>query len=243
MENPQKEYLPDYILSGLTLRLFNKLGGFYSDCLPKNNPNVIKACESIEQNVQNVYNVITDAIEKMSNNRNLGYVYRHFLTSVYVLVYYRHRDEDDYQLVVFDPLKDKMGDFASKNIINQTVDKMLEEDVKLQAIQAKKNTTSNLQQGLMPATGMTIRLADKRGSDFVRAIQAMCLCGYFEHKNKTSVTPTEVGSMLVKLLGRNTEWKSLLQSAFECDNPLKTFDELRDSAQNYWQNRTGIKNN
>lgn len=236
------EYLPEYILDGLTLRVINKLGNFYQDCMPKNNADVIKACKTIEQNVQQVYSVIANAKRNMNSNPGgYGYRYRHFLTSVYVLLYYRHRDDEPYKLVVFPQLKLEMGDYANKTIIKEVVDKMLEEDAKLRSMQENKNTGINLQMELTSGTDNPIMLADKRGSDFVRAVQAMCLSGYFVHKDKTMATPTEVGSMLVKLFGRNTEWKSLLQKAYGRDNPLKTFDELRDKAQEYWQNRAGIK--
>ena len=244
MENTLNEYLPEYILDGLTLRVINKLGNFCQDCMPKNNADVIKACRTIEQNVQLVYSVITNAKRNMNTYLNgYGYRYRHFLTSVYVLLYYRHCNDEPYQIVVFPQLKLEMGDFANKTIIKEVVDKMLEEDAKLRSMQEKKSSSSILQMELASGTENPIELADKRGSDFVRAVQAMCLCGYFEHKDKTFVTPTEVGSMLVKLFGRNTEWKSLLQKAYGRDNPLKTFDELRDKAQEYWQKRAGIKDN
>lgn len=91
MENTLNEYLPEYILDGLTLRVINKLGNFYPDCKPKNNAGVIKACKTIEQNVQQVYSVIVNA--KCSLNTNPGYAYkfRHFLTSVYVLLSWASR--------------------------------------------------------------------------------------------------------------------------------------------------------
>ncbi len=58
--------------------------------------------------------------------------------------------------------------------------------------------------------------------------------GYFRHADKSSVTATEVGEMMLKLVGVGTEWKSMLQKAFSRDNPMKTFDNLRDAAQSYW---------
>ena len=48
METKDNEYLPEYILDGLTLRVINKLGNFYLDCTPKNNSDVIKACRTID---------------------------------------------------------------------------------------------------------------------------------------------------------------------------------------------------
>ena len=140
MENTLNEYLPEYILDGLTLRLIDKLGNFYPDCTPKNNPDVIKACRSIEQNVQQVYSVIANAKRSMNTNPGgYGYRYRHFLTSVYILLYYRHRDDEPYIMVVFPQLKSEMGDFAAKTIIKEVVGKMLEEDAKLRSLEENKN--------------------------------------------------------------------------------------------------------
>ena len=102
------------------------------------------------------------------------------------------------------------------------------------AIRDKKDNTTTIDKP------NPIVLADNRGSDFVRVIKSMSLCGYFVHKDGTEVTATEIGSMLTKQFGRNTEWKSLLQKAFSRDNPLKTYDELRDKAQEYWQNRANL---
>ena len=148
-ENMNNEYLPEYILDGLTLRVINKLGNFYQDCTPKSNADVIKACRTIEQNVQQVYSVIANAKRSMNQNGGYGYRYRHFLTSVYVLLYYRHRDEEAYQMVVFTHLKPEMGDFAAKIVIKEVVDKMLEEDAKLRSMQEKKHDeqTSNKSTG------------------------------------------------------------------------------------------------
>lgn len=86
-----------------------------------------------------------------------------------------------------------------------------------------------------------IILAADRGSDFIRVIHSMCRKGYFIHDDKTIANPTEVGALLTKQFGKNTKWNSALQAAFKCDNPLQTFDELRDSAQEYWQERENIK--
>ena len=139
MENTLNEYLPEYILDGLTLRVINKLGNFYSDYTPKNNADVIKACKTIEQNVQQVYSVIVNARRSMKRNSGYGSEFRHFLTSVYIVLYYRHRDEEPYQVLVFPQLKAEMGDFAAKTIMNEELDKMLEEDAKLRSVQEKKH--------------------------------------------------------------------------------------------------------
>lgn len=88
--------------------------------------------------------------------------------------------------------------------------------------------------------GKRIILADRRNSDFTRIVQAMVTEGYFRHADKSQVTATEVGEMMLKLVGVSTEWKSMLQKAYSRDNPLKTFDKLRDAAQKYWSERAHL---
>ena len=97
-----------------------------------------------------------------------------------------------------------------------------------------------VQQNVEASDGKRIILADKRYSDFTRIVQAMIQDGYFTHADKSAVTATEVGEMMLKLLGVSTSWKSMLQKAFSRDNPMKTFDNLRDAAQSYWQKRANI---
>jgi hypothetical protein len=46
--------------------------------------------------------------------------------------------------------------------------------------------------------------------------------------------------MLLKIFGVSNTWKSVLQKAFSRENPLKTFDELRDAGQKYWEGRAGL---
>lgn len=97
-----------------------------------------------------------------------------------------------------------------------------------------------IQSNLDAGDGKRIILADRRGSDFTRIVQAMVEDGYFCHADKSEVTATEVGEMWLRFMGVATEWKSMLQKAFNRDKPLKTFDQLRDAAQSYWQKRANI---
>ena len=97
-----------------------------------------------------------------------------------------------------------------------------------------------VEENLNANDGKRIILANRRNSDFTRIIRAMIQDNYFQHADKSAVTATEVGEMMLKLVGVRTEWKSMLQKAFSRDNPLNTFDKLRDSAQDYWTNRAHI---
>jgi hypothetical protein len=241
MENNNNEYLPEYTINGLTQRVINRLGNFYHTYTPKNDSNVIKSCREIEANVQKVYNVIDSATKRLNSSGAYGYCYRSFLTSVYVLLYYRHRDDERYKMVVFPQLKRYMGEHAAKPILHEELDKMIEEDAMLRSLGGEDEIVSRIKKQQTSDDAKSIVLAENRGSDFVRVILAMYQCGYFEHKDKSNVSLTELGSMLMQLLGRTTAWKSLLQKAFDRDNPLSTFDKLRDNAQEYWQKRANIK--
>ena len=85
-----------------------------------------------------------------------------------------------------------------------------------------------------------IVLSENHNSDFTRIVQAMYSASYFCHADGSEASATEVGEMLLPLMGVGTVWKSMLQKAWSRDNPLKTFDELRDAAEKYWAKRAGI---
>lgn len=118
------------------------------------------------------------------------------------------------------------------NVFNDVVDKNSQQT----------GTTDIVNSNLAAADGKRIVLAKNRNSDYTRIVRAMIQDGYFCHADKSAVTATEVGEMMLKLVGVGTEWKSMLQKAFSRDNPLKTFDNLRDAAQSYWQERAKISN-
>lgn len=77
-------------------------------------------------------------------------------------------------------------------------------------------------------------------SNFARVVQAMVSARYFKRANGDETNATEVGGMLLKIFGVSNTWKSVLQKAFSREYPLKTFDELRDAGQKYWEGRAGL---
>ncbi len=79
-------------------------------------------------------------------------------------------------------------------------------------------------------------------SRFARVVQAMVSDRYFKRADGDETNATEVGNMLLKLFGVSNSWKSVLQKAFSRDNPLSTYDELRDAGEKYWTNRSGLDN-
>jgi hypothetical protein len=243
MDSNTNEYLPEYVFDGLKVRVFDKLKNFYANCLPKGNSDVIDACKKIEANVNQVYSVIEDFRKRFQQTLSNGFKFRHMLASVLVILYYKHRDEDAYKMVVFKQLVGEFENKFSPSTIKGYIDEMLKEDAMLESLKAKRTGATQHGQSDVQDKENSIVLADKRGSDLVRVILAMCHCSYFVHQDGTVATPTEVGSLLMKLFGRNTEWKSLLQKAYDRDYPLKTFDELRDVAEKYWNNKMASRKN
>jgi len=77
-------------------------------------------------------------------------------------------------------------------------------------------------------------------SNFARVVQAMVSARYFKRADGDETNATEVGNMLLKIFGVSNTWKSVLQKAYGRENPMKTFDELRTAAENYWSNRFGL---
>lgn len=77
-------------------------------------------------------------------------------------------------------------------------------------------------------------------SNFARVVQAMVSARYFKRADGDETNATEVGGLLLKIFGVSNTWKSVLQKAYSRENPLKTFDELRDAGEKYWTNRTGL---
>ncbi len=112
-----------------------------------------------------------------------------------------------------------------------------------QKYEEAKDEVSNLteydRQDVYPLLGVP-QIMLTNNSNFARVVQAMVSARYFKRANGDETNATEVGGMLLKLFGVSNTWKSVLQKAYSRENPLKTFDELRDAGEKYWTNRTGL---
>lgn len=86
----------------------------------------------------------------------------------------------------------------------------------------------------------TPKIVLTNNSNFARVVQAMVSARYFKRANGDETNATEVGGMLLKIFGVSNTWKSVLQKAFSREYPLKTFDDLRDAGQKYWEGRAGL---
>ena len=124
MDNNQS-LVPQYVLDQLSDEVCMKLNYFHRIYTPANMwEGVIDACEQIEQNPQAVNSVIVEAKRKHStisvSGSNVAY-YHMFLTRLYVLLYYRHPDDDVYKLVVFRRLEENMGIYRDKDILSAKI--------------------------------------------------------------------------------------------------------------------------
>ena len=144
------EFLPQDILNNLTLRVAQTL-----PCMKDSkNPlaiwdRPIEWCLSIEGNIREVDTVILMAKKETgywgTRNSNPS-IYQVILTRVYILLYYRHSDDNLYNHMVFPELIKYMGIYAEKHLnkINELVGKMLEMDRLIE--QDRQEKKQNLQQ-------------------------------------------------------------------------------------------------
>lgn len=129
-----------------------------------------------------------------------------------------------------DDLKDEVNQLLHKNeILKEKLDSALFENDRMKKEQSRITKIFG-----------THNIALTNNSNFARVVQAMVSARYFKRANGDDTNATEVGSMLLKLFGVSNTWKSVLQKAFSRENPLKTFDELRDAGEDYWSNRMGL---
>ena len=124
MDNNQS-LVPQYVLDQLSDEVCMKLNYFHRIYTPaKMWEGVIEACEQIEQNPQAVNSIIVEAKLKHSTisvpGSNVAY-YHMFLTRLYVLLYYRHPDDDVYKPVVFRRLEENMGIYRDKDILSAKI--------------------------------------------------------------------------------------------------------------------------
>lgn len=247
--NNNSTYLPQYTLCQLADCVAMKLAYFVNIYNADNiwSAFILEKCKTIEAEPRNVNTII---VEFKKSSEIIGHVstlavykYHAILTRIYIILYYRHRDDRVFQTVVFPRLIKNMGYYGkddSRIFINNEIKRMIEEDKLVEESQSTVQTrrTDDIAENNRAASdGKRIVLAKNRNSDFTRIVQAMVTDGYFQHADKSDVTATEVGKMMLELFSVNTEWKSMLQKAYSRDNPLKTFDRLRDAAQKYWSDR------
>lgn len=141
----EQTYLPQYILDALTTRVFLKIGGFYDEFLPHRNPKVIESCLQIERDPKHVSSVILYALNNFAMSGSAGFKYRHYFTSIYILLYYKYHDNPAFKSPVFRQLLQHMGIFSKTDVVDAIIHKeimRMKEDYKCVDDYLKKADTS-----------------------------------------------------------------------------------------------------
>ena len=129
MDPKVDDYLPKYVLDCLTDRVYNKIRSIYKEFAPNINSEVINACKIIDQNPQAVSSIIVDAKRRFTRNRGCGYEFCHYLSAVYIVLYYLHQERVEYNTIVFPQLKNNFGELMSKDaFIVGEINKIQEEE-------------------------------------------------------------------------------------------------------------------
>lgn len=147
--NNNADFLPKFTLDQLADCVAMKVDYFNRHLNPDNVWNietVIKPCQMIEDEPRNVNTVIVEAKKDTSHFESGTNVLRYHarLTRIYILLYYRNRDDEFFKKYVFPRLINNMGAYGADNIlkvkINQEIDKIKEQDKLLE--QARKSPKS-----------------------------------------------------------------------------------------------------
>ena len=143
--NSNKDYLPLYTLNRLADRVALDIVFFNRFYHPGNIWNgIIELCQRIEEEPRETSTIIVEAKkDKTVLVSGAGVKEFHLkLTRIYILLYYRHRDDKIYKTIVFPELKQSMGVYGDNGIletqINVKIDKIIEQDKMLE--QASKDS-------------------------------------------------------------------------------------------------------
>lgn len=102
----------------------------------------IKKCQQIENDLFSVDTVIIDSrkYNEFFNGVNSPRIYHAILCRVYILLYYRHRDDKLYQEIVFPRLKENMGIYNDTHLktINEKIDQILVQEELVKKMQEEK---------------------------------------------------------------------------------------------------------
>lgn len=127
-------FLPENTLNWLYLNVCRHLQLF-----ERFNPRTIwerpiERCIDLEQDPDSISSFILVQEEDKGRITNSDIMHYHqFLVRVYILLYYRHRDEELYNEDIFPILKDSMGHYGEEKVIKdiqQKLDKRIESDKK-----------------------------------------------------------------------------------------------------------------
>lgn len=138
------QFLPQYTLDQLSERVCLKLPHFWNFFNAGNMwEGIIERCQKIEDEPRAVDSVIAEARKLTKGIITTPQIrlYHFILTRVYIILYYRHRDDQVYKAIVFPELKRYMGFYAEEKqlaeIIHVETNKIIELDKLLEEAKRK----------------------------------------------------------------------------------------------------------
>ena len=144
----ENQYLPQHTLAQLSEQVCMKLPYFTNKFKIENIwDGIFPYCLLIDKDPRNV-NIVTAEVSKNTQGFVSGtsiLVFHTIFTRIYVLLYYKHRDDSVFQSIVFQELISRMGVYAKvenlKTIIRDRIDRILEQDKQIEASkeEARKN--------------------------------------------------------------------------------------------------------
>ena len=178
----KEEFLTKDILGNLSLRVAKEL-----PCLSSLNDstiwdNPIEFCKRIEENVREIDNVILEVRKDngyFQNNSGNPLIFQVMLARVYILLYYRHEDDELYKAMVFPVLQENMGIYSEKLLIDiqSKVKKVQDIDRLIAQSQQEKKQNSKPKYALIRLSSGE---ADEYFSEFCNEILFRELSAYLE---------------------------------------------------------------
>ncbi len=139
MEDQKEILLPRYILDTLTLRVYNKIPQHPNICAPNSNAKVIEKCKQIIYNPQAVSSVIIEATKDMKQPVVTGVaMYRFFLSSVFIVLYYMRKDDKVFNISVFPQFKTYINYSNAYENIMKNVSEIHDEEKIVKEVENKK---------------------------------------------------------------------------------------------------------
>lgn len=148
MDNKEIFLAPD-VLGNLCLRVAKTLPFMDKMDSERMWEKPIKLCKKVESNVREVDNAILEARKDKwyyDYNASKPYVYQMTVTLMYILLYYRHYDDEIYRAVVFPELKKNMGIYGEKLLVDikTRIYEVLQIDHLLEKSKRKKKVLPNV---------------------------------------------------------------------------------------------------
>ena len=147
MDNKEIFLAPD-VLGNLCLRVAKTLPFMDKMDSERMWEKPIELCKKVESNVREVDNAILEARKSNGHydyNSSNPLIYQMTVTLMYILLYYRHYDDEIYRTVVFPELKNNMGIYGERLVdIKTKIYEVLQIDHLLEKSKLKKKVLPNV---------------------------------------------------------------------------------------------------